>query len=128
MTANHGAPAQISRGMAWRNAAAITLLGCVMGAIGFVWLGPYLVQRFDLFHAAIVQYLAFAGCLAVIQVVIVIWLRRRGESYAAIAERLRVNEKTVATWVRRGSLELVQQVRLRMDLGSGSARSEEHDA
>jgi RNA polymerase sigma factor (sigma-70 family) len=55
-------------------------------------------------------------------------LRMRGESYAAIAERLRVNEKTVATWVRRGSLELVQQVRLRMDMGNRSARSEEHDA
>jgi RNA polymerase sigma factor (sigma-70 family) len=55
-------------------------------------------------------------------------LRMRGESYAEIAERLRVNEKTVATWVRRGSLELVQQVRLRMDTGSRSARSEEHDA
>jgi RNA polymerase sigma factor (sigma-70 family) len=56
-------------------------------------------------------------------------LRLNGASYTEIAGRLGVNEKTVATWVRRGTLELVRQVRQRMDAGEASpaGRSEEHD-
>jgi DNA-directed RNA polymerase specialized sigma24 family protein len=56
-------------------------------------------------------------------------LRLNGASYAEIADRLRVNERTVATWIRRGTLELVRQVRRRMDgdAASRTGRSEEHD-
>lgn len=41
-------------------------------------------------------------------------LRLQGTKYADIAERLGVNENTVATWVRRGSRALVDQVHRRM--------------
>ena len=56
-------------------------------------------------------------------------LRLNGATYSEIAARLGANEKTVATWVRRGTLELVRLVRLRMDGGHASpaARSEELD-
>ncbi|HTK29769.1 MAG TPA: RNA polymerase sigma factor [Vicinamibacterales bacterium] len=56
-------------------------------------------------------------------------LRMGGAKYAEIAARLGVNEKTVATWVRRGSLELVQQVRQRLHPpGRRGVPSEEHHA
>jgi RNA polymerase sigma factor (sigma-70 family) len=42
-------------------------------------------------------------------------LRMEGANYADIAARLGVNINTVATWLRRGSLELVEQVRARLD-------------
>lgn len=56
-------------------------------------------------------------------------LRLNGATYAEIAARLGVNEKTIATWVRRGTLELVRNVRRCMDGDAASAtgRSEEHD-
>jgi RNA polymerase sigma factor (sigma-70 family) len=56
-------------------------------------------------------------------------LRLNGASYTEIAGRLGVNEKTVATWVRRGTLELVRQVRRKMNVDevSRTGRSEEHD-
>ena len=42
-------------------------------------------------------------------------LRWDGASYGDIAARLRVNENTVATWLRRGTLELTERVRDRMN-------------
>ena len=42
-------------------------------------------------------------------------LRLQGVKYQDIARRLGMNEKTVATWLRRGTLELIQHVRDRMD-------------
>ena len=56
-------------------------------------------------------------------------LRLNGASYAEIAARLGVNEKTVATSIRRGTLELVRQVRRRMDVGRREPyrTMEEHD-
>ena len=42
-------------------------------------------------------------------------LRWSGAKYADIAERLGVNENTVATWLRRGAVELTELVRDRMN-------------
>jgi len=44
----------------------------------------------------------------------VLVLRANGLRYADIADRLGVNENTIATWVRRGTKTLSQLVRLRM--------------
>jgi RNA polymerase sigma factor (sigma-70 family) len=44
-------------------------------------------------------------------------LRWDGVKYVDIARRLGVNENTVATWLRRGSHELTQLVRERMNTG-----------
>jgi len=41
-------------------------------------------------------------------------LRLDGTKYGEIARRLGVNENTVATWLRRGSLELVERTKRRM--------------
>jgi RNA polymerase sigma factor (sigma-70 family) len=54
-------------------------------------------------------------------------LRLNGAAYAEIAARLGVNEKTIATWVRRGTLELVRQVRRRMD-GDAASRAGRSEA
>jgi RNA polymerase sigma factor (sigma-70 family) len=54
-------------------------------------------------------------------------LRLNGATYAEIAARLGVNEKTIATWVRRGTLELVRQVRRRMD-GDDASRAGRSEA
>jgi RNA polymerase sigma factor (sigma-70 family) len=45
----------------------------------------------------------------------VLLLRAKGLKYTEIASRLGVNENTVATWVRRGTREVAQLVRERMD-------------
>lgn len=42
-------------------------------------------------------------------------MRLRGIKYSEIAARLGVNENTAATWIRRGSLELMRQVRERLE-------------
>ncbi|MGH9142789.1 MAG: RNA polymerase sigma factor [Vicinamibacterales bacterium] len=49
-------------------------------------------------------------------------LRLDGIKYAEIATRLGVNSNTVATWVRRGSRALVDEVRRRMSGPSGARR------
>jgi RNA polymerase sigma factor (sigma-70 family) len=41
-------------------------------------------------------------------------LRLQGERYVDIAQRLGVNENTVATWIRRGSKALVEYIQQRM--------------
>jgi RNA polymerase sigma factor (sigma-70 family) len=46
----------------------------------------------------------------------VLTLRAKGVKYSEIASRLGVSENTVATWVRRGTRAVAQQVRERMDL------------
>jgi membrane protease YdiL (CAAX protease family) len=86
----------ISKSIAWRNAIAITLLGCLMGWAGFVVLGDYLPKRMDLFQAAVVLYLAFGAALGIIFAVIVLWQRRRGSSLAELGWR-RPTTKTALT-------------------------------
>jgi RNA polymerase sigma factor (sigma-70 family) len=50
-------------------------------------------------------------------------LRLQGVKYQEIARRLDMNEKTVATWLHRGTLEIIQRVRERMDGRPGVAAS-----
>jgi hypothetical protein len=74
-----------SKFKAWRNALAITLLGCLLLGLGcFVFLGNYLSRRMDLFHAAIWQQIGFAVALGVILAVIFGWQRARGHSLAEL--------------------------------------------
>src|SRR5262249_53483355 len=61
-----------SRPQAWRNALAITALGCLLLGLGcFVLLGRYLRERMDLFPAAVWLQVGFAVALAIILAVIV---------------------------------------------------------
>lgn len=81
-------PAPLSRVVAWRNAIAITLLGCLLLGFGcFLLLGRYLRQRFDLFDAAVWQQVGFGVGLAIIFAVIVVWQRSRGESLRELGWR-----------------------------------------
>ena len=50
-------------------------------------------------------------------------LRLQGTKYIDIAKQLGVNENTVATWVRRGSRALVEQIRRRLTSTAGSGRT-----
>jgi membrane protease YdiL (CAAX protease family) len=84
MTASPESAGSISKSIAWRNALAITFLGCVMGWGGFVVLGDYLPKRMDLFQAAVVLYLAFGAALGIIFAMIVAWQRSRGSSLAEL--------------------------------------------
>jgi membrane protease YdiL (CAAX protease family) len=80
--------APLSKLTAWRNALAITLLGCLFLGLGcFVMLGRILRARMDLFYAAIWQQLGFAVALAVILLVIVIWQRARGSTLRELGWR-----------------------------------------
>jgi RNA polymerase sigma factor (sigma-70 family) len=54
-------------------------------------------------------------------------LRLQGTKYADIATKLGVNENTIATWVRRGSRALVEQVRRRMAAPSESESFDRRD-
>jgi RNA polymerase sigma factor (sigma-70 family) len=45
----------------------------------------------------------------------VLTLRMEGLKYADIAERLGVNENTVATWLRRGTRAAIERIRARLD-------------
>jgi RNA polymerase sigma factor (sigma-70 family) len=56
----------------------------------------------------------------------VLTLRAQGFKYTEIASRLGVNENTVATWVRRGTRAVAQQVRERMDHQPRAAMVPEH--
>jgi membrane protease YdiL (CAAX protease family) len=70
---------------AWRNALAVTLLGCLLLGLGcFVWLGRVLPRHMDLFHAAVWQQVGFGVALGLILAVIVVWQRIRGSSLAEL--------------------------------------------
>ncbi len=73
---------------AWRNALAITLLGCVLLGLGcFVLLGRFLRTRMDLFHAAVWQQIGFSVALAVILLIIVVCQRSRGSTLSELGWR-----------------------------------------
>jgi membrane protease YdiL (CAAX protease family) len=71
---------------AWRNALAITLLGCLVGGLGcFVLLGNYLLRNVEsgqlsLFYAGVWWEVGFGVALAVLLGVILLWQRARGSS------------------------------------------------
>ena len=76
-------PAEISLWLAWRNALAMTLLGCVLLGLGcFVVLGHYLPRRFPLWEAAVIQQIGFGVALGIILATIALWQSSRGESLA----------------------------------------------
>jgi membrane protease YdiL (CAAX protease family) len=87
MTALPDAPPPISKLIAWRNALAMTLLGCLMGWLCFIVLGNYLRAHWELKQAAILQQIAFSVALGVVMAVIVAWQRARGLSLQELGWR-----------------------------------------
>jgi membrane protease YdiL (CAAX protease family) len=79
--------ALISKFVAWRNALAMTLLGCLMAWVCFTLLGNYLRTHHELFQAAVLQQISFGVALGIILAVIVIWQRTRGLSLADLGWR-----------------------------------------
>jgi membrane protease YdiL (CAAX protease family) len=80
----------VSKRRAWRNALAITFLGCVLAGLGcFVLLGNYLrhlieSRQLDLFQAAVWWEIGFTAAMAIILIVIMVWQRSRGSSLAEL--------------------------------------------
>ncbi|HUQ70477.1 MAG TPA: type II CAAX endopeptidase family protein [Planctomycetaceae bacterium] len=107
MSAAPPLPNPTSRWLGWRNALAITLLGCLLiGVGGFVVLGTVLPQRFSLWTAAILQQIGFATGLAVIFAVIVGWQRSRGETLAELGWRRPTRPGAIIAAVLLGVLYL----------------------
>jgi hypothetical protein len=71
---------------AWRNAFAMTLLGCLFVGSGcLVLLGAHLLQqiesqRLNLFHAAVAWEIGFAVAMGIILGIIIVWQRSKGSS------------------------------------------------
>jgi membrane protease YdiL (CAAX protease family) len=92
---------------AWRNALAITLLGCLLLGLGcFVALGGYLPRQFPLIEAAIIQQIGFAIALGIILATIVVWQRKRGETLAELGWRRPTTPLALVLGVVLGSLFL----------------------
>jgi membrane protease YdiL (CAAX protease family) len=93
----------VSKSRAWRNALAITLLGCVLLGIGcFILLGKYLPERMNLFQAAVWLQVGFGLALAIILVIIVAWQRARGSSLAELGWGRRTTPLAVTLGVLLG--------------------------
>ena len=93
----------LSKFRAWRNALAMTLLGCVLLGIGcFILLGTYLPERMNLFQAAVWQQVGFGLALAIILVIIVAWQRARGSSLAELGLGRRTTPLAVTLGVLLG--------------------------
>jgi Type II CAAX prenyl endopeptidase Rce1-like len=76
---------QLSRWIAWRNALAITLLGCALfGFLCFVLLGGELPRRMGWYRAAIWLEVSFAIAGVFAFAYIVAWQRRRRSSLAEL--------------------------------------------
>ena len=74
--------------VAWRNAFAVTLLGCALfGLLCFVVLGGELPRRVGWYRGAIWLEVGFAIAGLVALVYIIVWQRRRGSSLAELGWR-----------------------------------------
>jgi membrane protease YdiL (CAAX protease family) len=104
MTTSPSSGSSLSKFVAWRNALAITLLGCLMGWGGFVVLGNYLPRRMELFQAAVVLYVAFGAALGIIFGTIVAWQRSRGSSLAELGWRRPTTKTALALGFALGVL------------------------
>jgi membrane protease YdiL (CAAX protease family) len=82
-TANADEPALPAR-TAWRNAAAITLVGVLLGASHFVLLADYLSRTTDALSAAIWLQVAFTIGLGLVFCLIAAWQRAHGSSLKAL--------------------------------------------
>ncbi len=73
----------LSPWLAWRNAAGITLLGCLVIGIGnFVLAAGYLARRLPLMRGAFWLSVSFSISFGLILSVIAVWQRVHGESLA----------------------------------------------
>ncbi len=76
---------QLSPWIAWRNAFAVTLLGCALfGLLCFVVLGGELTRRLGWYRGAIWLEVSFAIAGLVAFAYIIVWQRRRGSSLAEL--------------------------------------------
>ncbi len=86
----------LSPWLAWRNAAVITLLGClVIGFGNFVLAAGYLVRRLSLMRGAFWLSVSFAISFGLILAVIAVWQRAHGESLKDLGWRAPTNVMAV---------------------------------
>ena len=62
----------------------MTLMGCLLGWFGFVFLANYLSRHFARFQAAVWLQIGFGAALGVVLALIVVWQRARGSSLAEL--------------------------------------------
>ena len=76
---------QVSTWIAWRNAFAVTLLGCALfGLLCFILLGSELSRRMGWYRGTIWLEVSFAIAGLIAFAYIVVWQRRRGSSLAEL--------------------------------------------
>jgi membrane protease YdiL (CAAX protease family) len=104
MTASPADTTPVSKLIAWRNAMSMTLMGCLLGWFGFVFLANYLARHFEPFQAAVWLQIGFGAALGGVLAVIVVWQRSRGSSLAELGWRQPTTKTALVIGLTFGAL------------------------